>query len=1191
MSRQAFQALADAGRPAIAFIVHGWGGGIRRHVDDLASLVGDRAEVLFIEPAAADIVRVRLARTGAAAFFALPAELSLLASFLRALGVVRLHLHHVNGLPQSILDLLPSMRLPYDVTLHDYMTICPQLHLVAADGRYCGEPAVPGCTVCLNRRPPAWPLDIVAWRSRFATVLRGAARVIAPSIDVAARIRRYVHHLDIEVWPHAEAPIVFPALARVATMGMLSAEKGLHVVAACAQDAHERSLPLSFRILGAVGAPLPNLPAWRLSFTGEYTEAELPRLLAAERPSVLWFPAQVPETYAYTLSAAIASGLPIVASDLGALRDRLEGRTTARIVRWNATPAEWNDALESLTPEAADRSVRVAEWPEHYRDRYLAPLTVPPSGREPLPIDKLCFEAPIDAAAPEMSLEALTTAGVLCGRVEARSELLRRASRVDEDFGALQAQVRTLTDQLSSSRDETNEARERVEELEGSTTWRMTAPVRAVVQGAKTTARRFRSGVSELHRLPVHASLAMTLLRDEGPRSLSSRVVRKLRGGHRFRPRRVAPYKQAESIQPLAFAPASLPVASIVIPVYGKPLLTYTCLRSVHAQTAPGTFEVIVVDDASPEVISTELAQVEGVRFERNATNLGFIGSCNRGVELARGEFVVLLNNDTIVTEGWLDALLRVFAMRNDAGIVGAKLVYPDGRLQEAGGIVWNDGSAWNVGRDDDPDTPAFNYLREADYVSGACLAIRRSLFREIGGFDARFAPAYYEDTDLAFAVRAAGWRVYYQPDATIVHFEGQTSGTDVGSGVKRHQTTNRAVFRDKWRDTLRTHRSNGSQPELERDRGAKRRILFVDACMLTPDQDSGSMRTLAMLELMAAAGSKVTFVADNLEHRQPYVRQLQQRGVEVEFAPYVRSVSDLLRERGHEFDIVVLARHYVAARHVDDVRKHAPKALLAFDTVDLHFLRAERLADLEQNATARLAARARRDEELSLIRRVDVTIVVSPVEREVLREAVPDARVLLLSNIHDRMEGGKPFAERQGLVFIGGFQHPPNTDAVLWYAREVLPLVRERLPGVVTYIVGSKVPATIRALASDDFVVTGYVADVTPFFTGCRVSIAPLRYGAGVKGKVNLAMSYGLPVVATPTSVEGMHLAPGEDVLVAEDAPSFAAAVERAYRDEALWHRLSANGSANIERHFSRDVANAALLELFAAAASRKRV
>jgi glycosyltransferase involved in cell wall biosynthesis len=340
----------------------------------------------------------------------------------------------------------------------------------------------------------------------------------------------------------------------------------------------------------------------------------------------------------------------------------------------------------------------------------------------------------------------------------------------------------------------------------------------------------------------------------------------------------------------------------------------------------------------------------------------------------------------------------------------------------------------------------------------------------------------------------------------------------------------------------------------------------------------------------MVDAGCKVTFVADNLEHRQPYVAQLQERGIEVEFSPYVRSVTELLRSRGAEFDLVVLARHYVASRHIDDVRKFAPAAFVAFDTVDLHFLRAERLAELERSAGARVAARSRREEELSLIRQVDATIVVSPVERDVLREAIAGAQVMLLSNIHDPMAGGRPFRERQGLVFIGGFQHPPNTDGVLWYAREVLPLVRERLPGVVTYIVGSKVPSTVRAFAREDFVVTGYVPDVAPFFTGCRVSIAPLRYGAGVKGKVNLAMSYGLPVVATPTAVEGMHLQPGEDVLVAEDAQAFAAAVERLYRDETLWNRLSVNGVTNIERHFSRGVARAALDELFASVDARKR-
>ena len=233
---------------------------------------------------------------------------------------------------------------------------------------------------------------------------------------------------------------------------------------------------------------------------------------------------------------------------------------------------------------------------------------------------------------------------------------------------------------------------------------------------------------------------------------------------------------------------------------------------------------------------------------------------------------------------------------------------------------------------------------------------------------------------------------------------------------------------------------------------------------------------------------------------------------------------------------MVVMSRHYVAVKHIDAVRSFAPRALVVFDTVDLHFLRTERQAELEGSAVARAAARAKRDEELALIRKADVTLVVSPFEQTLLAELVPDARVMVLSTIHELLPGGKPFAEREGLVFIGGFQHPPNTDAVLWYAREILPRVREALPGAKTYIVGSNVPANVRALATEDFIVTGYVPDVTSYFTGCRASIAPLRYGAGVKGKINLAMSYGLPVIATTPSIEGMHLNPGEDVLVADD-------------------------------------------------------
>jgi len=261
------------------------------------------------------------------------------------------------------------------------------------------------------------------------------------------------------------------------------------------------------------------------------------------------------------------------------------------------------------------------------------------------------------------------------------------------------------------------------------------------------------------------------------------------------------------------------------------------------------------------------------------------------------------------------------------------------------------------------------------------------------------------------------------------------------------------------------------------------------------------------------------------------------------------------------------------------------------FDTVDLHFLREERLAELNGGPAARAAAAAKRREELALIRKADVTLVVSPVERDLLNQLAPDACVMMLSTIHEPLAGGKRFADRQGLVFIGGFRHPPNTDAVLWYAAEVLPLIRRSLPGVKTYIIGSDPPPTIKALTAEDLVIAGYIPDVSPYFTGCRVSVSPLRYGAGVKGKINLAMSYGLPVVATTPSIEGMHLTPGVDVAVGDGAEGFANAVVQLYNDEALWSKLSEGGRENIRAHFSREVARGAITRLLALSRDAGRV
>jgi GT2 family glycosyltransferase/glycosyltransferase involved in cell wall biosynthesis len=1204
-------------KPVILHVLHGWGGGAERWVRDFSAADAHAHHLVLIARGSfarrlhgewlelhdGSLAGPPLAR------WPLPRAISDTALGDRAYRDVVAGIVHrycvdaviVSSLIGHSLDALRT-GLPTTCLVHDHYPLWPTLHrdfgdraLVfddaqrAADLRAAGEDRE-----FANRDPSHWrrlrDALVTAMREAKATLVAPSASALENHLRLAPELRdlpaEVIAH-GLSAWPTDAARVSAPPLRerlRLVVTGRIRKGKGGELLAAVLPRLREHA-ELFLLGAGAEAHALFGEPGVHVLL--DYRRDELPALLARIQPDAALLLPTVAETFSYTLSELRSLGVPVIATRVGALAERIdEGRdgflvdaNPDAIVARVAALAIDRTALAHVRA-AADTSTTTQTMAHAWQT--LLRLGARARLRYPLfDTDGTTLEAAVSADALRRAAERERTLATRLATTRAESE--RRGEwghSLDRELAELRHEFDQRTRWALALDSELQDIKPRHEQMLASTSWRITAPLRS----ANARLRGLRAGLAfRTARARNALSRTRGSLAQRGFAGTLARIAQELRGGGPVKARAIYA-EPKDDATPFGVPTSATPRVSIVIPVYNKVAYTIACLRSLaeHAATIP--FEVIVVDDGSSDATAQRLAGIDGIRAMRNAQNLGFIGSCNAGAALAQGEYVLFLNNDTVVTAGWLEALVRCIEQAPQAGLVGAKLVYPDGRLQEAGGIVFDDGSGWNYGRFDDPDDPRYSFRREVDYCSGAAILLRRALFAKLGSFDTRYTPAYYEDTDLAFAVRAAGLKVYVEPASVVVHFEGITSGTDTGSGIKRFQVINREKFLDKWKEALARQPKPGTPIILAATHRAIRRVLIVDATTPMPDHDSGSLRMVNLMRVLADLGCQTSFLPENRLRVERYSEALQALGVEALYAPYAQDPIKLLRERGREFDLVVLSRHYVAASFVGLVRLYAPQARLAFDTVDLHYLREQRAAELGGDAALARHAAATRAQELKLIRECDVTLVVSPVEQELLAKDAPGARVEVLSNVHEVYGAGKPFTERHDLVFVGGFQHPPNTDAVEWFVAEVFARVRAELPDVRLHVIGSKVPESIRALASEHVLVHGFVEDILPYMDGCRVSIAPLRYGAGVKGKVNMAMSCGLPVVATPIAVEGMHVRAGEDVLVAADAAAFAAEVVRLYRDPALWSTLSANGLANVEQHFSFAAARTAVQKLFEA-------
>lgn len=624
------------------------------------------------------------------------------------------------------------------------------------------------------------------------------------------------------------------------------------------------------------------------------------------------------------------------------------------------------------------------------------------------------------------------------------------------------------------------------------------------------------------------------------------------------------------------------PLVSIIIPVFNQIEFTYRCLVSIQKYTNNVPYEVIIGDDLSFDGTKYLEGYVNNINVCRNNENTGFLLNCNNAAKQARGKYILFLNNDTEVTENWLSSLVDLIESDETIGMVGSKFVYPNGILQEAGGIILSDGSGRNFGRNDDPTKSQYNYVRDVDYISGASIMISQKLWKQIGGFDERYIPAYCEDSDLAFEVRKAGYRVVYQPKSVVIHYEGISNGIDVNntSGLKHYQVKNNAQLKEKWKDVLKEQPKpsiNNDDFKLRDRIKDKGMILVVDHYVPEYDKDAGSRTTFQYLKMFVEEGYTVKFLPDNFYQNEPYSSVLEQMGIEVLYGPeYANDIFSWLDKNKDNIDFVYLNRPNIATKYIDYFKKNINIKIIYYGH-DLHFLRERREYELTGNKDKLINSNNFKEIEFAIMKKSDCVYYPSYVEEEAIKKIDPSINVKAINAyLFDDIDLKKEynFQNRKGIMFVGGFNHTPNVDGVKWFMEKVYPIIKEK-KNIPFIIAGSNPPQLIKDYANEEITVTGFISDekLAEIYENSRIVVAPLRYGAGIKGKVVEAMSKGMPIVTTSIGAEG--LANTENILMVEDDPQkLAETILNLYDDEERLNTISKDMRKYIADNYSTKAA-----------------
>ncbi len=623
----------------------------------------------------------------------------------------------------------------------------------------------------------------------------------------------------------------------------------------------------------------------------------------------------------------------------------------------------------------------------------------------------------------------------------------------------------------------------------------------------------------------------------------------------------------------LGFKKQDQPTISIILIFYNQAHLSLLCLQSL-IKFADVPFELIIVDNGSSDSTTDLLAVLDNCVVLSNVENLGFVKAVNQGAKHARGEYILLLNNDAVIHQQTLSSALSSIHERESVGAVGGKISLIDGSLQEAGSIIWSDGSCLGYGRGDDPMASDYMFERDVDYCSGAFLLFRRKHFEELDGFDLDYAPAYYEESDFCIRLHKKGLRVVYNPAIKITHYEFASSGGM--SGASKLQQEHRQILCEKHSDWLRNQSQNNPALIIQARTANKfPNVLLIDDRVPHPSLGSGYPRSAHMLNSMDKLDLNVTFFPLQFpidDWKTTY--STLSKSIEVVLEKGRSGLYPFLNSRKGFFQYIVVSRIH-NMKFFRDIFETNPSLIEGSKIIyDAEALTASREILHRQLLCQPVTEIEKEDlitEEMQQSKIAETVIAVSAREADVYRQHGIN-NVCILGHTLSVMPGDKEFSSREGILFVGALRDEgsPNVDSLLWFVINVLPIIEVAIPEIKLYIVGDKAASSLASIEKENISFLGRLDCVAGVYNSSRIFVAPTRFAAGIPHKVHEAASMGIPCVTTPLLAMQLQWQHEKELLIGEDAKCFAEQCVRLYQDEALWQSVQEAGLTAVEKDCS---------------------